>query len=127
MKDIDQSRPPDVYQFNSLVFRVNSCPYQAQFVSQKLARENQEHYPRAAETILESTYMDESMDSSPSEEEYVKLYEELSALRGSAGMQARKWLSNSEQVLKKIRVEDRAAEVDLDKGNLPSMKTLGVL
>ena len=42
-------------------------------------------------------------------------------------MHARKWLSNSEQVLEKIPEDDRAAEVDLDKGNLPSMKTLGVL
>ena len=115
-RDIDQSRPPDVYEFSSLVFGVNSYPYQAQFVSQ-----------RAAETILGFTYMDDSMDSSPSEEECVKLYEELSALWGSAGMHARKWLSNSEQVLKKKPVEDRAAEVDLDKRNLPSMKTLGVL
>ena len=72
-REVDQSRPPDVYQFNSLVFGVNSCPYQAQFVSQKHARENKEHYPRAAETILESTYMDDSMDSSPSEEECIKL------------------------------------------------------
>ena len=81
-RDVDQSRPPDVYQFNSLVFGVNSCPYQAQFVSRKHARENQEHYPIAAETILESTYMDDSMDSCPSEEEWIKLYEELSALWG---------------------------------------------
>ena len=71
--------------------------------------------------------MDDSMDSSPSEEECVKLYEELSALWGSPGMHARKWLSNSEQVLEQVPEEDRAAEVDLDKGNLPSMKTLGVL
>jgi len=62
-----------------------------------------------------------------SKEECVKIYEELSALWGSAGMHARKWLSNSEHVLKRIPEEDRAAEVDLDKGNLPSMKTLGVL
>ena len=51
----------------------NSSPNQAQFVSQKHAWENQEHYPRATKTILESTFMDDSMDSSPSEEEYVKL------------------------------------------------------
>ena len=89
-------------------------------------KEKQEHYPRAAETILESTYMDDSMDSSPSEEECVQLFEELSALCGSAGMHARKWLANSKQVLKKIPEEDRAAEVDLYKGNLPSMKALGV-
>ena len=46
---------------------------------------------------------------------------------GSADMPAREWLSNSERVLEKIPEEDRAAEVDLDKGNLPSLKTLGVL
>ena len=96
-------------------------------ISQKHARENQEHYPKAAETILESTYMNDSMDSSPSKEECIKLYEKLSALWGSAGMHVRKWLSNSEQVLKKIPEEDRAAEVDLNKGNLLSMKMLGVL
>lgn len=39
----------------------------------------------------------------------------------------KKWLTNSEQVLEKIPEEDRAAEVDLDKGDLLSMKTLGVL
>ena len=39
-RNIDQSRAPDVYQFNSLVFGVNSSPYQAQFVSQKHARGN---------------------------------------------------------------------------------------
>ena len=126
-RDVGQSTPPDVYQFNSLLFGVNSCPYQAEFVSQKHARENKEQYPRAAETILESTCMDDSMDSSPSEKECIKLHEELLALWGSAGMHARKWLSNSEQVLKKIPEEERAAEVDLDKGNLLSMRTLGVL
>ena len=61
-RDLDQSRPPEEYQFNSLVFGVNSCPYQAQFVSQKHARENKEQCPKAAEAILESTYMDDSMD-----------------------------------------------------------------
>ena len=60
-------------------------------------------------------------------EECVKLYEEPSALWGSAGMHARKWLSNSEQVLEKIPEEDRAAEVDLDKGNLPSMSKIAML
>jgi len=115
-RDVDQSRPPDVYQFISLIFGVNSCHYQAQFVSQKHVRKNQEHYPKAAETTLESTYIDDSMDSSPSKEEYVKLYEELSALWGFAGMHARKWLSNSEQVLKKIPEEDGAAEADLNRG-----------
>jgi len=48
-------------------------------------------------------------------------------LWGRAGMHARKWLSNSPKVLKRIPVDDRASEVDLDQGHLPSVKTLGVL
>ena len=42
-------------------------------------------------------------------------------------MHAGKWLSNSERVLEKTPEGDRAAEVDFDKGNLPSVKTLGEL
>ena len=126
-RDLDQSRKPEVYQFNSLVFGVNSCPFQAQFVSQEHARNREENFPKATETVLESTYMDDSMDSAVNEEECLQLYRELSTLWESAGMHARKWLSNSKKVLMQIPEEDRAIEVDLDNGNLPVIKTLGIL
>ena len=70
--------------------------------------------------------MDDSMDSASSDEECLELYDQLSKLCGSAGVHARKWLLNSERVLEEIPEGDRAAKVDLDKGNLPSVKTLGV-
>ena len=41
-------------------------------------------------------------------------------------MHARKWLSNSIEVLKEIPIADRKSEVDLDDEQLPSAKTLGV-
>ena len=126
-RDLDQSRRPDVYQFNSLVFGVNSCPFQAQFVAQEHARQREKDFPKAAETVLESTYMDDSMDSAVNEVECIELYRELSALWQSAGMHARKWLSNSKEVLMQIPEEDRAVEVDLDNGNLPAIKSLGIL
>ena len=48
--------------------------------------------PESCRDNLGVYIMDDSMDSSPNEEVCVKLYEELSALWGSAGMHARKWL-----------------------------------
>jgi len=42
-------------------------------------------------------------------------------------MQAQKWLSNSPVVLSKIPPEDRASEIDLKEGSLPSIKTLRIL
>ncbi|XP_071149222.1 uncharacterized protein [Mytilus edulis] len=118
---------PEEYEFNSVVFGVNSSPFQAQFVSIKHAEMTKDSYPRAAETVLESTYMDDSMDSVINDEQGIELYNQLSQLWAKAGMYARKWLSNSKTVLQCIPEEDRASQVDLDEGYLPSVKTLGVI
>ena len=124
-RGLDQDRAPDVYKFDRVVFGVNSSPFQAQFVLQQHAKYRRE-YPRAAETISKSTYMDDSMDSVLNEKQDVALYKELSASLAKAGMHARKWLSSSSRVLQEIPQMDRKSEVDLDKESLPTAKTLGV-
>ena len=125
-REMDQSRSPDVYEFDRVVFGVNWSPFQAQFVLRHHAQEFQRKFPKAAETILKSTYMDDSMDSVLNEEQGVRLYQELSSLLTHAGMHARKWLSNSQEVLHEVPIKDRKSEVDLDTEQLPSAKTLGV-
>jgi hypothetical protein len=122
-----QNRELDEYEFNRLVFGINSCPFQAQLVTQQHAEKNREQYPEGAEAILHSTYMDDTMDSRENAQEVITLYKELSTLWGMAGMHARKWISNSSEVLRAIPESDRASEIDLDSGYLPSVKTLGVL
>ena len=59
----DQNCQPDIYEFDRVVFGVNSSPFQAQFVLQHHVRIYLQKFPIAAETILKSTYMDDSMDS----------------------------------------------------------------
>ena len=61
-----------------------------------------------------------------SDENAIELYKQLSRLLTKAGMHARKWLSNSSTLLSVIPQNDRKAEVDLDRDQLPSAKTLGV-
>ena len=70
--------------------------------------------------------MDDSMDSVWDENEGVELYKQLSELWRKAGVSAPKWLSNSPLVMENIPLEDRATEVDIDKEQLPSVKTLGL-
>jgi hypothetical protein len=119
--------PPEVYEFNRVVFGVNASPFLAMFVSRKNAELYKSDFPLAAETVLLSTYMDDSMDSVLDEETGIQLYTELSALWQKAGMFAKKWLSNSTAVMEQIPLEDRAKEVDLNCGHLPTKKTLGVM
>ena len=71
--------------------------------------------------------MHDSMESVPDDKTAIDLYRKLSTLWEMAGTHARKWLSNSEELLKEIPAEDRAAKVDLDNGELPSVKTLRIL
>ena len=71
--------------------------------------------------------MDDSLDSTRTDEEAIELYNQLDQLWKLAGMEPRKWVSNSCSVLDNIPSEKRAAQVDLEQGIMPSIKTLGVL
>ena len=115
-----------MFEFNRVVFRKNSAPMELQFVAQENARRNQDRYPLAAETVLKSTYMDDSIDSVENDEEEVELYRQLKALWGAANMQARKWISNSPEVMEKIPAEERATEIVIDSGQDPITKMLGI-
>ena len=126
-RDLDQQKVPEEYEFSRVVFGVNSSPFLAQFVTQHHAETHRTQYPLGAETALKSTYMDDSMDSVADHQQEIELYKQLSQLWKRAGMQARKWLSNSPVVLSEIPPEDRASEIDLKEGSLPSIKTLGML
>ena len=71
---------PSVFEFEQVVFGVNSSPFLAQFVVQEHARKHQSQFPLGAETILKSTYMDDSMDLVPDKEMGIELYKQLSQL-----------------------------------------------
>ena len=58
-RDREVSREPDVYEFSRVVFGKNSAPIESQFVARENARRHQKEFPQAAETIMNSTYMDD--------------------------------------------------------------------
>ena len=68
-RDMNTEQKPLEYEFNHLVFGVNSSLFLAQFVSRHHAKLHEKQYPRAAESMLKSTYMDNSMDSAIDETE----------------------------------------------------------
>ena len=125
-RDGETGRNPDVYEFSRVVFGKNSAPFEAQFIAQENARRHQTEFPLAAETVLQSTYMDDSLDSVEEDEKGVDLYHQLNALWAKAGMHARKWVSNSATVMAAIPEEDRATEVDIKDSKDTVTTTLGL-
>ena len=101
------------------LFAHSTCPRKMQeFTGQK-------EFPHASTAVCKSTYMDDSLDSVRDNQMAIQLFAELQGLWAKAGMKARKWLSNSPEVLKMIPQELRAYEINL-KDSLPTAKTLGV-
>ena len=125
-RDLNADQDPEVYEFSRIVFGKNSAPMEAQFVVQENARKHQGLFPLAAETILKSTYMDDSLDSAENDDQGIRLYHELKDLWAKANMQARKWVSNSSKVMAEIPEEDRAVEMTISEDNTPTTKTLGL-
>ena len=72
---------------------------EAQFVVQENARRHQHQYPLEAETVMKSTYMDDSIDSVETVEKGIQLYMELDSLWGIAGMKKQE---SGYQILQKL-------------------------
>ena len=125
-RDLNQRKEPEEYKFSHVVFGINSSPFQSQFVTQTHAQKHQEDLPMASETALNSTYMDDRLDSVEDDKEGILLYQQLTKLWRMTD-NAHNLLSNSPVVLAKIPVEERASEINLANGHLPSIKTLGLL
>ena len=86
--------------------------------------------PRATEMILESTLMDDAIDSFKTEEEAIQVREALTKIAGSADMQFCKFASNSQNVIMTIPKELRAKGFDLVEDvadQLPFTKVLGLI
>ena len=125
-RDGETDRSPDVYEFCIVVFGKNSAPMEAQFVAQENARRHRTEYPLAAETVFQSTYMDDALDSVEGDKKRIQLYHQLSSLWAKAGMHARKWVSNSDKVMAVIPEEDRATGVNIRDNSDAVTTTLGL-
>ena len=124
---LNTKKSPVVHEFSSFMFRMNAAPFAVQYVVRHNADEHQIEYPSAAETVLESTYMDDTMDSKETVDGVIYLYEELKKLWKLCGMKPHKWLSNSRKVLDQIPIEERAKKIDIKDNILPLIKTLGIV
>ena len=125
-RDLDPTKPVDVYKAVCLTFGDRASPYPAQFVLRSHAVDLKESYPAAAMVLLRDMYMDDILHSEETVEDAILVLEDLTKVLGGAGFRAQKWCSNRIEVLEEIPQEDRATGVRLDDSELLSVKTLGV-
>jgi hypothetical protein len=122
-----KSGTPDVYEFQRLVSGDKASPYLAQAVCREHAKRNANEYPDAAMTVLDSMYMDDTLDPVSNVAEVINLRRNLTAMMAQAGMKIRKWCSNEAAVMADVSPLDRAqGSIEIRDKTFPTIKALGV-
>ena len=126
-RDCDPSRELEVYEFRRLLFGNTALPFCAQYVIHAHAKAHAETFPEAAESVDNSMYVDDVLDSSETIESAQDLRCQLSNLLGLVNFRLRKGSSNKPSVVASIPEADRLSAVQINKAEPSTTKTLGVL
>ena len=125
-----QDDPIGVYQFQVFPFGNPSSGTVAIFVLKERARELKEQFPRAAQTITDSSLVDDILDSFETEQEAIGTIKGLVKISQDCDMKMRKFASNSKKVLETVPEEDKGKSrniTGLAVGDQFITKALGVI
>jgi hypothetical protein len=114
------------YQLNTVTYGTACAPFLATRCLNKLADDNQEHYPQSAQAIHNDFYVDDLLSGSATIEAAIQLRDSITTVLQTAGLTLRKWASNSQPFLNDIPEESRESlqRLSLDKKDIIS--TLGL-
>ena len=80
-----------------------------------------------ADVVQDYCYMDDLMLSAPTVDEEKGTRKQPAQLGDLAGFHIRKWISNEPDVNADVAEGDRASEIDVERRELPTITTLGIL
>ena len=123
---MNDKEEPEIYEFLRLPFGNASSPFGAQYVLQTHAKARSEEKPNASETIDNSMYVDDVLDSCETVKEACSLRNDLSDVLSDAGFKLWKWLSNEPSVIVEVPVEDRAQGVEISDGAASPVKAMTI-
>jgi len=93
----------------------------------KLADDNEQQYPRAAQVLSNDFHVDDLLSGTSSIEDALNVQKELSALLQTAGLTLRKWAFNHTTFLDNIPLELQETQSTLSLDNEDGLTTLGLL
>ncbi|XP_055905233.1 uncharacterized protein LOC129940780 [Eupeodes corollae] len=122
----DNQSPLKLYRLKTVTFGTASAPYLATRTLNKLADDERQNYPLAADMIRQDMYVDDLVSGADSIYEAQQKVTEINQLLLSAGFHLRKWASNFEEALVNIAHQDRAVDFMLPFESAEHIKTLGI-
>lgn len=110
-----ETKEIEIYRNCVLPFGLTCSPFLAVGTVQHHLLKYESDYPTLVPKMIESTYIDDLMSGVETEDEAVQMYEDSTGIMNEAGLELRKWKSNSSKMKERFRRDGVAAE---------SMKTI---
>ena len=130
-KDGDVQNEPEDYEMCVHLFGAVSSPSVAGYALRKTAVDNIDVYgPEAANAILRNFYVDDLLKSMKTEEDALKMIDNISKMCASGSFNLTKLVSSNRQVLNNIPIEKRAKDYrnfDFSHMGLPTERALGMV
>ncbi|XP_018376357.1 PREDICTED: uncharacterized protein LOC108769714 [Trachymyrmex cornetzi] len=112
------------FQLNTLTFGVSSLSYLAIRTIQKLADDERDEFPNAAEVLKNHLYVDDLLTGARTIEEARSLRNKLITLLSRGGFNIRQWASNEKRVIEDLSLDAVNSNLVIDKAG--ALKTLGI-
>ena len=123
----DPRSPLKDFRMTRVTFGVSSSSFVANMCIKQNALDFASEYPKAADVVQQSFYVDDCLTGSDSTEGAITLHRELHELLARGGFLLRKWNTNSPSVLESISPELRDVQSMLSISNPDQYtKTLGL-
>ena len=97
------SSRPTMYRFKGLPFGILCSPYLAMWCLHETAKKMKEAYPKAAEIILNKTYMDDILIVGDTITETTKLVHDVLAILKEGGFTGHKITANDKRILESVQ------------------------
>ncbi|CAH2017105.1 unnamed protein product [Acanthoscelides obtectus] len=120
----DPSQELETFQLCTVTYGTASASWLSVRCLKQLALEHTDTFPHAANVLSKDFYMDDLLYSCQSEEEAVRLCDELTSILSAGCFQLQKWSSNSKQVLDHVQSNNPQTIINI--GSDQRAKTLGV-
>lgn len=119
-------KPLDTYELKTVTYGTACAPFLATRVLHKLAEDEQDGFPAAAEVLRKDFYVDDLFSGADSVQDAIELREQLDMLLSKGGFVLRKWASNIPAVLDGVSPDNRALQSCVDFDFDQCIKTLGL-
>jgi len=118
--------PIQTFELKTVTYGIASSSFLAIRCLFELAKENETSYPRIAQIIRESMYVDDVLCGAHSVQEASRIAGDLKRILKSGGFELRKWIANHSDILVGMSNTDDSNEI-LELGANQNIKTLGLM